>query len=444
MTMISDEVKQKIKSRSFWGIPQSDNIAPNDQLIRQDYVNEIIALTNMNIVAAILGIRRGGKSVISKQFIQELRSRGTPASNILYLNLFLRHISDLKNESVFMAAIEWWLNDIANEEGKRYLIIDEVQELENWDINVASIFEDHTLDCQIIITGSNSKILSDKLDTSLGGRYTILQVFPFSYIEYCKFTNKTLSQQSFLEYLHEGGMAEPLKASSEEQKERLIQDIINSTVERDIVQRNNVSNPQLLNALIDYCRGMFSREVSIKNIQNEVKRTIRGKHSAPLITEYLEYIEDVFFIQIPKTYSYRAKDVLSRSVDKLYLADTCFAIYEQNKEKGRLLENVIHSELLRAKYKVKRYFAYKNKNLEVDFLAERKDHSMLVQVCWTLGDQSENENLWEREFGNLKETKMNTNKLVVSLDENITSPYPEILHQNAVTFIEYLAKNLSR
>ena len=439
--MISEELKRKIASRTFWNDEKSDALIPGDVLKRSKYINDIESLAKLNIVVAALGIRRGGKSVIVKQYIHKLRQEGVPRENILYLNFFLRVLADVQKENVFLEVIEWWIHEVSDDGEKRYLILDEVQEIENWDSNVASIFEDHTLDCQIIITGSNSSLLSEKLDTSLGGRYTVLNVYPFSFNEYCQFTGSTRSVDSLKQYLLEGGMAEPLKTDSEELRERVVQDIINSTIERDIIQRQNITNPKLLHALVDYCRMMIGKEGSVPGIEKEILSQVKGQQHSALVSDYLGFIQDAFFIRMPETYSYRIKDVLKNKISKLYLADTSFALYKQGTEYGRLLENLVYSELIRRRYNVQRFFAYKNKNLEIDFFAEKQGKAMLVQVCWLLGDENENATLWSREFGNLSGTKLNAAKYVVSLDQKINSPFSDIRHLNILDFLDLISSD---
>jgi len=436
--MISDELKRNLSSRSFWDNKTAIYILPKDNIPRNAYIEKISTLERTNVVVTLMGQRRCGKSIIARQYIKYLWENNVPKTNIFYINLFLKSLADVKNTITFFQAISWWIEEMAVVDQPCYLILDEVQELEDWDENIASIFEDPVINCQIIITGSNSKMLSEELATELSGRYTSLQIFPFSFEEYCNYTQREQNITNFQLYLGIGGMPEVIKTVDEEQRQRLITDIINSTVKHDIVARYNPTNPRLLNDLIDYCRTSFSKELSIKRIGNEVLSKQLSQHSSSLVSEYLQYMEDVFFISLPETYSYRAKDILKRSINKLYIGDLCFGDYKENTEKGRLLENFVFLELRRNNYQVKRYFAYKNRNLEIDFYAEKPSKSILLQVCWRLGDKAENPSLWEREFGNLNEAKLDVDKFVISLDENIPSVYRDIKHVNILDFINML------
>lgn len=438
-------LKQKIQSRAFWESSTEKTMLPDRNMTRSSYLSKLSRLQDVNVVTSLMGQRRCGKSVIGRQYIKKLWDDGIPRQNVLYINFFLKPIADIREEKNFISIVEWWTEQLVDREQPSLLVLDEVQELENWDENVASIFEDASMPCRVIITGSNSKMLSDDFSAKLGGRYTTLQVFPFSFAEFCQFTETGYATNNVEKYLLAGGMPEVLKVRDEEQRMQLISDIINSTVKHDIVSRYNPSNPGLLYALIDFCRTSFSHELSIKSISNAVLSSIklpRGNRAgtqttSSLVRTYIDYMQDVYFLYLPPTYSHRAKEILKRSVDKVYLGDLCLSDYKAQTQKGRLLENMVYIELLRNNFKVQRYLGYRNKNLEIDFYVEKSSKSALIQVCWQLGDSNENNALWEREFGNLYYTNKDVPKFVVSLDDKIDSPYRDVEHLNIMRFLEW-------
>jgi len=438
-------LKQKIQSRAFWESSTEKTMLPDRNMTRSSYLSKLSRLQDVNVVTSLMGQRRCGKSVIGRQYIKKLWDDGIPRQNVLYINFFLKPIADIREEKNFISIVEWWTEQLVDREQPSLLVLDEVQELENWDENVASIFEDASMPCRVIITGSNSKMLSDDFSAKLGGRYTTLQVFPFSFAEFCQFTETGYATNNVEKYLLAGGMPEVLKVRDEEQRMQLISDIINSTVKHDIVSRYNPSNPGLLYALIDFCRTSFSQELSIKSISNAVLSSIKlpggnqagTQTTSSLVRTYIDYMQDVYFLYLPPTYSHRAKEILKRSVDKVYLGDLCLSDYKAQTQKGRLLENMVYIELLRNNFKVQRYLGYRNKNLEIDFYVEKSSKSALIQVCWQLGDSNENNALWEREFGNLYYTNKDVPKFVVSLDDKIDSPYRDVEHLNIMRFLEW-------
>ncbi len=443
--MSLESLKQRIQSRTFWEIGAEKSLLPVRNLMRSSYLSRLALLQDVNVVTSIMGQRRCGKSVIGRQYVKMLWDEGIPRRNILYINFFLKPIAGVREERNFISIVEWWMEQLVDRERPSLLVLDEVQELENWDENVASIFEDASLPCRLIITGSNSKMLSGDFSVKLGGRYTTLQVFPFSFSEFCQFNETGYVTNNVEKYLLAGGMPEVLKVHDEEQRIQLISDIISSTVKHDIVSRYNPSNPGLLYALIDFCRTSFSRELSVKSISNTALQGVKLPRGAPagtqttssLVSTYIDYMRDVYFLYSPPTYSHRAKEILKRSVDKIYLGDLCLSDYKAQTQKGRLLENMVYIELLRNNFKVQRYLGYRNKNLEIDFYVEKSSKSALIQVCWQLGDSNENRALWEREFDNLHYTNKDVPKLVVSLDDKIDSPYRDVEHLNIMHFLAW-------
>ena len=443
--MTIEKIKSALSSRTYW-LEESDlALLPESNLDRDNYLNTLDLLEESNLVTCLMGQRRCGKSVVARQFIRKLWDRGIPRRNILYVNFFLRPLNAMCQQEVFQSILDWWMDDLVDNKAKSYLILDEVNLLECWDENVASIFEDPKFPCRILITGSNGSLLSKDLSAKLGGRYTILQIYPFSFAEYCRFMQKPYTIESVEGYLHEGGLPEILKIAAVDQRNQLIADIINSIIKNDIIQRYNPSNPLLLMSLIDYCRLSYGQELSLQKIQNEVSVRIssmlpqkRQQRTTSLIETYLAYMVDVYFLYCPPTYSYRNKDILSKGVDKIFLSDLSFADCEKHAGKGRLLENMIYLEMLRRGFVIKRFLGYRNRNLEIDFWIKKGEYEALIQVCWHLGLAEENGEMWRREFGNLEAINLNVPKIVVSLDKKITAPSKETQHMNVVAFLQWL------
>lgn len=449
--MSLDTLKESIPPRTFWLKASEELLLPERNMTRSSYLTKLAQLEDVNVITSIMGQRRCGKSVVGRQYIKKLWDDGIPKKNILYINFFLQPIAEIRQEKYFVAIVDWWMGQLVDQTKPSYLVLDEVQELERWDENVASLFEDPTIPCRLLITGSNSKMLSHDLTKKLGGRYITMQAFPFSFAEYCQFKNVAYALTEIEHYLYAGGMPEVLKTNDDEQRSQLISDIIDSTVTYDIIARYNPSNPRLLYALIDFCRNSFSQEVSIKSIANNTLPALKTSSatkdagdtstqtSTSLVSTYIEYMKDVYFLYSPDTYSYRIKEILKRSVDKIYLGDLCMASYQAQTQKGRLLENMLYLELLRYNFQVQRFLGYRNKNLEIDFYIEKGDKSALIQVCWMLGDAEESHILWEREFGNLHTTNKDVPKIVVSLDETISSPYKDVVHLNVIKFLAWIS-----
>ncbi len=165
--MSIETLKQKIQSRAFWEIGTEKSLLPVRNMTRIRYLSKLAHLQDVNVVTSIMGQRRCGKSVIARQYIKKLWDEDVPRKNILYINFFLKPIAAVREEKNFISIVEWWMDRLVDKEQPILLVLDEVQELENWDENVASIFEDTSMPCRLIITGSNSKMLSDDFSAKL-------------------------------------------------------------------------------------------------------------------------------------------------------------------------------------------------------------------------------------------------------------------------------------
>ena len=317
-----------------------------------------------------------------------------------------------------MAAVDEWCK-LRNKGKEAFIIIDEVQELENWDEIIASLYEDHTIKAKIIITGLNSKLLASEVTTKLSGRFYSLEVFPFSFEEFSKIRKKDPKiLESFTEFLNAATTPEASIVAHEPTRANLIEGIINTTVQKDIIERYNPSSPALLAKMVEFTRLNSSQKFSLKNIKGTLNNQVR-KHDqigATKVENYFTYLKTVYFCHECPSFSHRKKDVLNRSNNKYYLNDWGMALFTQHFEPGRILENVIFMELLKKGYDVKTYYSYNNANLEVDFWAHKKNRDLFIQVAWSLGDPAENPALHNREYGNLIHVKDQGEKFLVSMD----------------------------
>ncbi|KZX14210.1 ATP-binding protein [Methanobrevibacter filiformis] len=200
---------------------------------RELYLNKIRPYMDKNLIKVISGIRRCGKSVILQQICEELENSGVDEENIILINLELMEYSNIKNINEFYDLINKKIN---NKSRKTYLLLDEIQNIENWEKLVNSYLAEGNYD--IYITGSNSKLLSGELATYLTGRFVEIKIYPFSfleYLEYKKTNNKYLNEyEQFKEYMKYGGM--PSTFDFEEiEKTQYLQDLYNSIIFKDIL-----------------------------------------------------------------------------------------------------------------------------------------------------------------------------------------------------------------
>lgn len=307
-------------------------------------------------------------------------------------------------------------------EGKIYLFLDEVQNIENWETFVNSYSHDFTQEYELFVSGSNSNLLSGELATLLSGRYVEFEILPFGYTEYVQVKELSEGKESFLEYLQTGGLPELLHLNSEELKRNYIGSLKNTVILRDILDRHKIKDLPLLEEVFRFLAVNVGNLTSISNIINYFKSR-QKKTNYETVSSYVHFLTDTFIFHRAERYNLRGKQVLGGS-SKYYLNDLAFKNYLFGflpTDIGYNLENYVYLQLRRMGYKVQ--VGVLN-NLEVDFIAKKSDKTVYVQVCYLLN----NENVVNREFGNLLQIKDNYEKYVVSLDDVKFSNYEGIVH----------------
>lgn len=398
---------------------------------REIYMDRIRQLINKDEIKVLTGIRRSGKSYLLNLIKEELIDNGVKKSNIIYINFDMTSYRHIHNCDELDNLI---LEKKKNITGKFYLMFDEIQNVENWELSIKGYFAE--FDCDIYITGSNSKLLSGELATYLTGRYREIKIYPFSFNEFLKYNyeelniqeNETGENQLFREYLEFGGMPSTLQIKNSE-KTRYLEDLYNSIFYSDIIERYNIQNTTLLNQLTLFLVSNIGNKFSAKSIVKYLKHE-HVKASEKTIYTYLKYIENSCFIIGSKKEDINSKNIFKRP-DKFYLADHGFytaMLGEYGENIGQILENIVYLEFLRHEY----YITIGSvNNFEVDFVCKKNNKKVYVQVCYLLAD----ENTVEREFRPLLKIKDNYPKYVISMDE-IDFSKEGIIHLNLKNFLK--------
>lgn len=300
----------------------------------------------------MVGQRRSGKSYILRQTAARLIENGIDKRNILFINREFSEFSFLKTYQDLEKLITIYKTAI-QPKGKIYLFLDEVQNIDQWEIIINSLSQDYVDEYEIFITGSNSKMLSGELATLLSGRYIQMEIFPFSYKEFIGITNKERSKNSFLEYLSSGGLPELFQLSSDEIKKNYVSALKDTILLRDIIFRNNIKEGRLLEDVFAYLVNTASNLVSIRNIANYFKSNVH-KTSYDTIANYIHFIQETYLIHRVERYNIRGKDIISGNA-KYYVNDLSFSNYLYRGFAygvGYMLENLIYLELRRKGYQV--------------------------------------------------------------------------------------------
>lgn len=383
------------------------------KLVRSIFIENLKKFKDEQIIKILCGVRRCGKSTILKTYKDELISLGVKKQNIieqLYSSMEFNEDFDYKNMHKELLS----LIENADKNQKVYLLLDEVQEVENWEKCVNSLFETQNVD--IYVTGSNSKLLSSEISTYLTGRFVQIPIFTLSFSEFIDFkkhyfpTNTEISLEKYFEqYLKSGGFPFIAKTNhNQEENYQIIDGIYSTVVTRDISKRHNISNLEMFNRVVRFILENLGKNFSAKTIFDFFKSQQRSI-SIETIYNYLAWLEEAFIIYRCNRFDIQGKNVL-KTQEKYYLSDIGFK-YSQfgfsPKSIASVLENIVYLELRRRGFTV---YIGKFADKEIDFIATKQNEKIYVQVCRTLPDDS------DREIDNLKLIKDNYPKYVVTMD----------------------------
>ena len=399
-------------------------------IIREKYMQQICDFMDKPVIKVITGMRRCGKSALLELTRDELKARGVPNENIIYINFESLRYEHLKEYRSLYQEVSKRVEGV---EGKVYILLDEIQEVSGWEQAINSFRID--FDCDIYITGSNAKLLSGELATLLAGRYVEIRVYPLSFNEYLLFaeTNedeRNLSnQEHFVNYLKFGGL--PGIHQMKWDESRIVQyltDIYNSVLLKDVISRNKIRDTALLESIVHYLMDNVGNTFSAKTISDFLKSQGR-KLSTETVYNYIDALEGAFLIYKASRFDIKGKRILETQ-EKYYLADLglrhAVIGYRDNDIAG-VLENVVYLELLRRGYSI---HIGKQDVAEVDFVANYRDERLYVQVCYVLTEQNT-----DREFGSLEAISDNYEKVVLSMDSLLSINRGGIRQKNLIDFL---------
>lgn len=390
---------------------------------RELYLERIRPFYDSEMIKIITGVRRCGKSVLLKQIKEELMERGCQESEILYLNF-----EDYKNRRYLDPDVFYeYIEEQINQNHIRYLLCDEIQNVENFELVINSTRSTHEI--SIFLTGSNSKLLSNELSTHLSGRTISFRMLPFTFHEYLTLIDAKPSKEHLIHYLEWGGFPLVCNSDNQEVKEITLTNLYDSIVLKDIVMRNKISSPHALNKIIEYLIGNSASTISAKNIVNMLKQD-RLKLSVPTVYDYIRYIEAAGVIDCVERYDIRGKKVLSFE-EKIYVCDLGLLHLKKNRVKDEFslkVETCIYNECIARGYHV---YIGKTKSQEIDFIIEKSGKKAYIQAAYLL-DQADT---IEREFHAFDEVSDHYPKYVISFDDMKLQEKDGIIHMPMLEFL---------
>lgn len=368
---------------------------------RERYLNKLINVIGTPDIKVITGVRRSGKSKLLEKFKEYLEKNKD--NNIIHINFNIRDFDDLRDANSLYS----FINDQYESNKQNIVLIDEVQMCDDFEkaINWLHALEKY----DIYITGSNAFLLSSDLATLFTGRTFEIEMYPFSFEEFCRYYNYTDLNDSFDKYVLEGGMSGSYLYKTNEEKYLYLKDIYNALVIRDIKQKYGIRNTKLLDDLSDFLMDNISNIVSSRSIANEISKNHENAVSDKTINAYIKYLCSAFAFYKVRRYDIQGKKYLS-SQDKYYLVDPSFKyamIGTKNMNYGRIYENLVAIELKRRGYEVYVGMLY---NKEIDFVAMKKDEKIYIQVS----DDISRDETFEREVSPLLQIKDAYPKMLIA------------------------------
>ena len=358
-----------------------------NKLIKRDaYVDKLKDYVNSDFVKVYIGIRRSGKTSLMYNIINEIKSMGVKDENLIFISFESREYAHIDSSEQLDEVV---YSKTENLEGKVYLFFDEIQQVKGWEKSINSYRV--SIDSDIYITGSNSKLLSSELATLLTGRYLTINVYPFSFKEFLQYKNeiegieltKGAISELYDDYFNFGGMPGILSLGSDEFKKLALKDIYNSILFEDVVSRFKINNIDLLQRFARYMITSTGEIFSSKSIKNYLKSNNIYTTQDTLL-KYNQYLNQSFFISKCKCFLLKGKKEM-KILGKYYLTDHGFhhALIEDNILKvTKILENIVYVELLRRGYKIN--IGRNPDNTEVDFVCEKSGKYKYIQVSYRL------------------------------------------------------------
>ena len=386
---------------------------------RQKYLDKLISQKDKDIVKVITGIRRCGKSLLLFDIYYDyLLSVGIKKENVIKINLETKKNESLRNANTLYNTI---VNQIVNDE-RYYIFIDEIQMVDGFEDVVNGLRVDYN--CDVYITGSNSKLLSKDINTKMRGRSIEIKVSPLSFAEFYAYYGGDKGQ-TFNNYLMYGGLPYLVAEDDNKNKVEYLKMICETVVGRDIIERHGIRQENLFEAVVEFLCSNLGSYVSANKIADTLKSNGYSKVTPDTIGNYLEFVCDAYLFYKAQRYDIKGKQYL-KTLNKYYISDLGIRNSKLNYRQIEIthsLENIIYLDLIRRGYIVD---IGKNNTKEIDFVARDDKNLYYIQVAYTLSDPDKN----EQEVSSFYGLDDGYKKIVITMDDdpfvNLKNGYKKI------------------
>lgn len=386
---------------------------------RDKYLNKLISQKDKDIIKVITGIRRCGKSILLFEIYYDyLISIGINKDHIIKINLEAMKNINLRNADTLYGSI---IKQIRNKD-KYYIFIDEIQYVDGFEDVVNGLRVDYN--CDIYITGSNSKLLSNDINTKMRGRSIEIKIYPLSFEEFYSYYGGD-KRKCFNEYLMYGGLPYLTSETENKNKAEYLKMICNTVVSKDIIDRHGIRQTNLFNAFIDFLCSNIGSYVSASKIANTLRSNGYANVTHHTIGNYLDFVCDAFLFYKADRYDIKGKQYL-KTLNKYYICDLGIRNSKLNYRQIEIthsLENIIYLDLLRRGYIVD---VGKNNAKEIDFVARDDKNIFYIQVSYTLTNPQK----CEQEISSFYGLDDGYKKIVITMDDdpfiNLKNGYKKI------------------
>ena len=373
-------------------------------ILRQSYLEKIERYLGKDTIIILTGQRRIGKSYILRLFRDKVSKEAD--ANVIFIDKEKHEFDDIKTYKDLNAYI-----DARRDKSKtNYILVDEIQDIEEFEKSVRSYYEEP--DIEIVVTGSNSKMLSSDLSTLIGGRYKEIYIQALSYEEFMLFHQLADSDDTLAKYIQFGGLPGLVKMGLDEQDAREYQlDVYHTVLLKDVISRNKIRNVPFLENLVRFLADNAGKIISANSIAKYMKSQGESVTSTVIIN-YTKFLCDAYLIHKVNRYDIHGKK-LFESNDKFYFEDNglrnTLAGGSREGDIEKVIENIIYNHLIRLGYEVT---VGQLQAGEVDFVCTKPEGQRIyVQASYIIADEATR----EREFGNLRAIKDNYPKYVISM-----------------------------
>lgn len=394
-------------------------------IARPVYTEKIKPFIGKQIIKVLTGQRRVGKSYIMHQLMDNIKEEN-PTANIIYINRELEKFNQIRTN----IDLNEYLSDKILEDKANFLFIDEIQEIESFQLTIRSLFAENK--CDIVCTGSNANMLSGELATYLSGRYVEIKIHSLSFSEFLIFHQLEKGNESLMKYLTYGGMPYlPNIGLEDDLPFEYLRNVYSTILLKDVVARENIRNIHFLENLVAYLSDNIGSLFSASNISKFLKSQ-RIEISPQLTLNYLKALSNAYFIHKVVRSEVGGLKIFEIG-EKYYFEDwglrNALTGFNQKTDIHKLLENVVYMHLLQRGYRI---YVGKIDDREIDFVAERNGLKIYVQVCLQITDKT----VHDREFGNLLLINDNYPKYVVTFNDLIIgNDYQGIKQLNLLDFL---------